>query len=284
MHSNDATSNIEQVEQRMLDLVLQGKGQAGRAAAYHLSAGGSRVRALLAIQAARELALRDQDAVAIAAACELLHNASLVHDDLQDRDVLRRGQDAVWHRYGEAAAICVGDLLLSAAYAALADTGSHAAALMSRMHLRVAAVIRGQCDDIAMQGRRMDSLETYEQVARAKSGPLLILPVELALVLAGRTEAIATAVEAGSLFAIGYQIADDLDDVRRDALNEELNIVAVLAAAGEPQPRARARDLAVNRFRRAHAAASALPSGCGALLAEQALRRSAALSAAPESV
>ncbi len=283
MHSNDATSNIEQVEQRMLDLVLQGTGEAGKAAAYHFSAGGSRVRALLALQAARALALRDHEAIAIATACELLHNASLVHDDLQDRDVVRRGRDAVWHRYGEAAAICVGDLLLSAAYAALAGTGSHAAALMARMHQRVAAVIGGQCDDIAMQGRTLDSLAAYEQVAQGKSGPLLILPLELALALAGRTDAIATAAEAGSLFAIGYQIADDLEDVERDALNEELNIVAVLAAAGEPQPLACARELAVTRFRQAHAAASALPSNCGALLAEQALRRSAALSAVLES-
>lgn len=282
MHSDDATSNIRQVEQLMLDLVLHDAGVAGKAAAYHLAAGGSRVRALLALEASRALAVRDPDAIAIAGACELLHNASLVHDDLQDRDVFRRGRDAVWRRYGEATAICVGDLLLSAAYAALASTGPSAGALVMRMHQRVAHVIGGQCEDIAMQGRSFGPLDTYEQVARAKSGPLLILPIELALVLAGRGDAIATAVEAGSLFAIGYQIADDLEDVERDALNDKLNIVQVLAAAGEPQPRACARDLAVTRFGQAHAAATALPFGCGSLLAVQALRRSEALAGALE--
>jgi len=282
MYRDDATSDIQQVEQLMLDLVLHETGEAGKAAAYHLSAGGSRVRALLALEAARALAVRGHQAIAIAAACELLHNASLVHDDLQDGDVVRRGRDAVWRRYGEAAAICVGDLLLSAAYAALASTGVCAGALVSRMHKRVAAVIRGQCEDIAMQGRIFSPLDTYEQVARAKSGPLLILPIELALVLGGRADAVATAVEAGSLFAIGYQIADDLEVAERDALNEKLNIVQVLAAAGEPQPRACARDLAVTRFRQAHAAATALPCGCGSLLAVQALRRSEALNVALE--
>lgn len=282
MQNKDATSRIETVEQLMLDLVSQGTGEAGTAAAYHLSAGGSRVRALLALDAARALRLRDGDGVAIAAACELLHNASLVHDDLQDRDVVRRGQEAVWRRFGDATAICVGDLLLSAAYAALAGTGPSAASLMARMHQRVAAVIRGQCEDLAMQGRAGGTLAGYDQVARAKSGPLLILPIELALALAGQEQAIATAAEAGFLFAVGYQMADDLDDVQRDALNEELNIVAVLAAAGEPQPQARARELAVSRFLRAHAAAQALPLGCGALLAAQALRRSEALAAVPE--
>ena len=273
MYSDHATANIKQVEQHMLDLVLQGTGEAGQAAAYHLSAGGSRVRALLALDAARDLALRDDHAVAIAAACELLHNASLVQDDLQDRDVERRGLDAVWRRYGDAAAICVGDLLLSTAYAALAGTGPSTAPLIARMHQRVAAVIRGQCDDIALQGSTLASLETYEAVASAKSGPLLILPLELALALAGRDDAIGTAVDAGSFFAIGYQIVDDLQDLERDALNEELNIVAVLAAAGEAQPHACARALAVRRFRQAQAAAEALPSGCGRLLAAQAMQR-----------
>jgi|694.fasta_scaffold32973_6 geranylgeranyl pyrophosphate synthase len=277
MHSDDEPS-IAQVELLMIDLVREGSGEAGRAAAFHLAAGGSRVRARLALDAARALALRDRDAIAIAATCELLHNASLVHDDLQDRDVVRRGQDAVWRRYGAAAAICVGDLLLSAAYAALARTGPAAAALIVRMHQRVAAVISGQCHDIALQGRAIASLETYEQVARAKSGPLLILPTELALALAGHEDAIPNAVEAGALFAVGYQIADDLEDVQRDALTEELNIVAVLAAAGETQPQARARDLAVVRFGQAHAAATVLPCGCGALLAAHALRQCLSLS------
>ena len=282
MHSHEATSNIRQVERLMLDLVRHSGGEAGEAAAYHLCAGGSRVRALLALDAARALARPEREAIAIAAACELLHNASLVHDDLQDRDVHRRGQEAVWRRYGDAAAICVGDLLLSAAYAAMATTGATASLLITRMHHRVSAVIRGQCDDIALQGATMACLETYEQIAWAKSGPLLVLPIELALVLADREDAIATAVEAGSLFAVGYQIADDLDDVQRDAVNEELNIVAVLAAAGETLPQACARDLAIRRFRQAHAVAIALPAGCGALLAAHALRRSDALSATLE--
>ena len=282
MHSEDATPAIEQVEQLMLELVLHDTGGAGKAAAYHLSAGGSRVRARLALEASRALALADDQAIAIAAACELLHNASLVHDDLQDKDPVRRGRDAVWRRHGEAAAVCVGDLLLSAAYAALARTGPSAGALIARMHHRVATVIRGQCEDIAMQGRSLGCLDTYEDIARAKSGPLLILPIELALALAGREEAIATAVEAGSLFAVAYQVSDDLEDVERDALNEELNIVAVLAAAGESEPRVCASELAVIRFGQAYAAAQALPCGCGALLAAQAQRRAAALSKALE--
>lgn len=283
MHSNDATSRLNQVEQRMRELVLLDSGAAGEAAANHLAAGGSRVRARLALHACRALRLADAPALAVAAACELLHNASLVHDDLQDRDARRRGQDAVWRRYGEATAICAGDLMLSAAYAALAGVGAQATGLVARTHHRVAAVIRGQCEDLSEQGGMLACLARYERIACGKSGPLLVLPLELALMLADRPEAVDAALAAGSLFAIGYQAADDLEDVERDALNEELNIVAVLAASGEERPREVARALAVRRFTEAAAVAGSLPMGCGELLAEQARRRAAALAATLES-
>jgi len=277
MQSNDAASSLIQVEQRMRSLVTHDVGVAGEAAVLHLSAGGSRIRARLALHACSALRVPHDQAVAVAAACELLHNASLVHDDLQDRDTQRRGLDTVWRRHGDAAAICVGDLLLSAAYGALAPTGAAAGQLITRMHQRVGTVIRGQCDDLALQGAKLNSLYTYERVAQGKSAPLLILPLELALALAGRIDAISAAVEAGSLFAVGYQAADDLDDVERDALNEEINIVAVLAARGERQPREAARALAIERFQQCLAAAARLPQDSGQLMATQARRHVAML-------
>lgn len=273
MYSDDARSSLAQVERMMLDLVVQGTGDAGVAAALHLSAGGARIRARIALHAGRALGRPDSECIAIAAACELLHNASLVHDDLQDRDERRRGQAAVWHRHGDAVAICVGDLLLSAAYGALGGAGTAAAGLSLRMHRRVGEVIRGQCSGLALQGRANPSLGTYERIASGKSAPLLVLPLELTLTLAGRDDAVAAAAAAGSLFAIGYQIADDLQDADQDAASKELNIVAVLAAAGESMPFDRACNLAILRFQQAHAAAAALPSGSGGLLAMQAAER-----------
>jgi geranylgeranyl pyrophosphate synthase len=270
MTSDYARTNLGQVERLMLQLVLQGTGEAGIAAAQHLSAGGARVRARLALHAGHALGRPESESIAVAAACELLHNASLVHDDLQDQDQQRRGQDAVWRRYGDAVAICVGDLLLSAAYGALAAMGADAAGLLVRMHRCIGEVIHGQCADLALQGGVKTTLENYERVASAKSAPLLVLPLEMALTLSGREEAVGAATAAGSLFAIGYQIADDLVDAIQDVINQELNIVSVLAASGEAAPHQRARDLAICRFRQAHAAAAMLPSGSGGLLAVQA--------------
>lgn len=282
MTSDHARTSLGQVEQLMFELVLQGMGDAGKATAHHLSAGGARVRARLALHAGRALGLPEPESIAIAAACELLHNASLVHDDLQDRDEERRGQVAVWRKYGDAVAICVGDLLLSAAYGALGMVGAKATGLSIRMHRRIGEVIHGQCADLALQGGANTSLENYERVASAKSAPLLVLPLELALTLASREEAVEAAAVAGSLFAIGYQIADDLEDAAQDAMNQELNIVSVLAAFGEVAPHQRARDLAILRFQQAHAAATGLPSGSGELLATQATLRADRLAHALE--
>lgn len=264
---------LQQVEQRMRQLACAGDDPTGAAAAAHLASGGGRVRARLALNAALALGRPCHEAVSIAAACELLHNASLVHDDLQDRDALRRGRPAVWREHGDAAAICIGDLFLSSGYAALAGCGPQAARLVARMHQRVAATVRGQSADLGLKGRSDVSLSTYERVAAGKSGPLLSLPIELALLLANADVHILRAVDAASLFAVAYQMTDDLADVERDALNEELNIVAVLAAAGVDTPMQAAGQLALKRFAEARRVALTLPQGSGQLLADYADQR-----------
>ena len=88
------------VESEMAHLLSQNDGAMTTAALYHLRSGGGRVRAELALISARALRLPRHITIAISAACELLHNASLVHDDLQDGDASRRGKIAVWKRFG----------------------------------------------------------------------------------------------------------------------------------------------------------------------------------------
>lgn len=78
----------------------------------HFQAGGGRTRARLGLKAADALLLAPRTAIALAAAAELLHNASLIHDDLQDRSATRRGAPALWVSCSEETAICAGDLLI----------------------------------------------------------------------------------------------------------------------------------------------------------------------------
>lgn len=273
---------------------------AARAAAYHLNAGGRRIRARLALDAACNLGLSAATAISIATTSELLHNASLVHDDLQDRDNARRGAATVWKAFGDEAAICTGDLLLSSAYAALAelDDSSRLPQMLTLVHARTAAAIQCQSADIAHRTRPVENIDTYLQIAAGKSGALLSLPLELALLAAGFADLTGRAHAAAIAFAIGYQIADDLDDIDKDAgcsnVRPALNIVLLLQSradgkAGDSRSFARHCDepdaavrqhctaLAREHLAVATAACGTLPRNCAGLLAQLAVDLSARL-------
>ena len=263
------------------------------AAAYHLGVGGQRVRAKLALQAGVALGLSTTDAVCIATAVELLHNASLVHDDIQDRDELRRGQPAVWVRFGVNTAVCAGDLLLSAAYAALCrlENSQSLPAMVTLVHQRIAMAIDGQCADLMASkdapNNAVLDITRYKHIAIAKSGALLSLPIELVLLAAGRSEYLPDAQHAAEAFAVSYQIVDDLDDEQSDAgldcangLGGALNIISVLKAAGYADDCAeKAKLLGLQHLDVAVDLAGRLPCHAGALLIDYTYRFRKLLSA-----
>lgn len=274
--SADASTLLEQVEHTMQDLVSGNPSSAAQQAALdHLQAGGGRFRARLAIQAGLALDVQPGDIVAIAASVELVHNASLVHDDLQDRDRIRRDRLAVWAAHGEAVAICTGDLLLSAAYAALAASPA-TSALVSHLHKSVTLLIRGQDADLGA-GRHVADLASYEAIAAGKSGPLLSLPLSFALYLGGRAGCDPLAKDCGRLFSLGYQMFDDLRDLDADRAKNALNAVRVVEAAGSNDPASIVAQRAGEHFRQTATLAQTLPRDCGRLLAETALRLHTAL-------
>jgi geranylgeranyl pyrophosphate synthase len=245
------------------------------ALSHHLDSGGQRVRARLALYAARALNLADDDAVTIAVTVELLHNASLIHDDLQDRDRQRRGCATLWSAFGENVAICAGDLLLSAAYGNLCrfSDSTRLPQLLAQVHAATASAVQGQCADLSGQACDID---LYEKIAAAKSGALLGLPLELVLIATGHEASLAHARQAADAFAVGYQILDDIDDIDKDRGSEGqpagLNACLVLAATGHGEyAHMVARQLALARFDDAIEFARRLPDDAGALLASLAL-------------
>lgn len=241
------------------------------AAKYHLASGGHKIRARLCIEAGLALGIKQQDMLILAAMCELLHNASLIHDDIQDGDIVRRDIETVWKKFGVNVALCTGDFLLSAAYGVLANFSDIQLIpkLIATIYQRTSSVIQGQCADIAYQKQQLCSVGTYQKIAIAKSGALLSLPIELALIASQHSEAIADARAAAESFAIAYQIVDDLDDVDKDADCHSLNIVFVLKAAGERQnPIQVAETLALQHLEAAINLATKIPKNSGALLIE----------------
>lgn len=271
---------IEAVEAQMRTLTraapsLAGEadGAAQRAVAHHLSSGGHRIRAQLAVHASLALELSAGDAVALATTAELAHNASLVHDDLQDRDTTRRGMATVWAAYGDGVAICAGDALLSAAYCALAAVSrTHLLpTLMTLLHRRITDACTGQCVDLTnMPGQQM-SFDHYKTTSALKSGSLLALPIELSLVAAGQSKAVPRASRAAELFAVAYQIFDDLKDVKTDLMRATaqpaMNVVAVMQACHPLQDaRALACQHALACLDEAAEASLSLPGQSGQLL------------------
>jgi geranylgeranyl pyrophosphate synthase len=223
------------VDARMMRACLRSdrvESSIAKAIEHHLSAGGSRVRSNFSLQASLRLGVGEQDAVTLAAICELLHNASLIHDDLLDRAPIRRGAASVWAQFGDSVAICAGDLLLATSYSLVGELREveFLPRALALVHQRTRDVIVGQD---AEQSSAANTLEEYEKVAIGKSASLLSLPFELSLLLSGNEDAIANAQHAAEAFAVAYQMLDDLNDYAEDRRNGSLNAVAVAMDAND---------------------------------------------------
>jgi geranylgeranyl diphosphate synthase type I len=182
-----------------------------------LEAGGRRVRAQLALASGAAFQVPKKKIVGWAAAVELVHNATLVHDDVQDGDTHRRGRETLWVRHGIGQAINAGDLMLMAPYLVLdsLDVKPEVCWYLTRaLARRSSQTARGQAADMSLLSDRRFDWDSYTEVAEGKSGQLLGLPVEGALILAGEDPEVARRV--GDLFAkLGtvFQLQDDVLDL-----------------------------------------------------------------------
>jgi geranylgeranyl pyrophosphate synthase len=176
--------SLESVEKKLRSLALDGISASsilGQAIEHQLNMGGSRTRAQLSLQINHLLTIPLPDSIALAALCELLHQAALVHDDLQDNESTRREQPSVWYKFGKDCALCTGDLLISAAYAAIGECTetSHHRRILATTHLFIKQIVSGQMKDIQSRHGQL-TLADYEVLVQAKSGALLILPLAIA--------------------------------------------------------------------------------------------------------
>ncbi|MDR9428554.1 MAG: polyprenyl synthetase family protein [Salibaculum sp.] len=230
--SRHAAAVPDEIDRRMIEFC--GTGPVAAGVRYHLSTGGNRVRARLGLESAQALGLPQPVAEACSCGPELLHNASLVHDDLQDRDTARRGHPAVWQRFGPAAAVSVGDLMISAAFASAAGHPDPARAI-ALLHDAITRTARGQARDLMKP--RLD-LASYRELAAEKTGPLFALPVRLALAAAGE-KGDDRAVEIGDTLALAYQVLDDIRDRDADVSAGRINVCRLLVPLDQGVAQAR---------------------------------------------
>jgi geranylgeranyl diphosphate synthase type I len=173
---------------------------------------GKNVRAALALLSARAAGADEQVAVPAAVAMELIHNFSLIHDDVIDDDCERRHRPTVWAVFGIGLAITTGDALsLLGLQVLLDDGGPHGAAAASVLAAASARMIAGESADIALETRDDVTLDDALSMSAGKTGALLECAASLGAVLAGGEPPLVDALsEFGFHLGLAFQAVDDL--------------------------------------------------------------------------
>jgi len=181
------------------------------------SSTGKRLRPALCIMACESLGGSVEGAVPLAAAVELVHNFSLVHDDLQDKDRIRHGRDTVWAIWGEAQAINAGDALLAIAHRAVAsavDAGLPADRVLRATSLlaeRTLEMVAGQVADIEFETRIDVDESEYLAMASGKTGALFDASLALGAIAADASPDLVEAMgRCGRALGIAFQAHDDV--------------------------------------------------------------------------
>lgn len=195
-----------------------GPGPAQTAGLYQIETGGSMLRARLALASGIAFERSSRYRIVCAAACEFIHNASLIHDDLMDRDESRRGFASVWKKFGEDLALCTGDLLVCAAFAVASelDDPGEAQRLTRLLATRSSRIILGQSIEVGGCAEHCSpGLRDYLQATTAKTAPLIEMSLLTGVISTHSENAVVERVgELASAIGLAYQIIDDLDDLR----------------------------------------------------------------------
>ena len=209
--------------------------------------GGKRLRPGFCFAACEAAGAPPERALAGAAAVELVHTYSLVHDDLpcMDDDALRRGRPTVHVAHGEALAVLAGDALLALAFEVLARSGdAHAVGELAHA-AGSRELVGGQALDLAFPGAGPADATAVEAVHRMKSAALIAAAVGLGA-RAARAEAAlhARLCAFGREVGVAFQIADDLLDA------DDAEACSLARALGSPAARARAESLLASALAR----------------------------------
>ena len=218
-----ARARTEQVLAGIVERAAPVSGELDAAMRYSVLGGGKRLRPILVYAAGHALGAEDKALDAPAAAVELIHAYSLVHDDLpaMDDDDMRRGRPTVHRAYSEAMAILAGDALQTLAFEVLAET----------RHPRLGAMVRalanasgregmaaGQALDLSAVGGRLD-VDALATMHGYKTGALIRAAVRLgALAAADEDDPRVAALDTyAAAIGLAFQIQDDILDVAGDA-------------------------------------------------------------------
>ena len=208
-------AELERVEQRLSSLLQSREPLLNEIGQYLISAGGKRVRPAVALLMFRACGGQDAaDIVDVATALELIHSASLLHDDIIDGGELRRGKASAFHRFGLADTLVAGDFLFGRAFA-----------LCGRFEEKVITWATDACISLTegevMQGRFRHNphvtTRDYLEIISRKTAALFAQGARMGAHLAGASAAVVESMAAcGFHVGMAFQIIDDLLDIEGD--------------------------------------------------------------------
>ncbi|MGI8729844.1 MAG: polyprenyl synthetase family protein [Solirubrobacteraceae bacterium] len=207
---------LERVEDRLATIAAGHGSVLAEHAGATIAAGGKRLRPLLVLLAAGHEPADRSELVACAAAVELVHSATLVHDDVLDAAALRRGSPTVWAQGGRALAVATGDLLFSRAFAELAADGTlPSVRALSRAS---SALAEGELLQRQDAWNGAVAVERYLYRCELKTARLFEASCELGALAAGARRDQVTALGGfGRRIGLAFQLLDDVLDVSSSA-------------------------------------------------------------------
>ena len=210
---------------RLLPEVAGPENRVIQAMRYAVLDGGKRLRAFLVVAGGDMLAIPRPQSMRVAAAIEMVHGYSLVHDDLpaMDDDDTRRGRPTVHRRFDEATAILAGDALLTTAFEVLAAPETHPdgavrASLVAALAKAAGAagMVGGQMIDLSAPNLNLD-IAGLEQLQALKTGALIAFAASVGALLAQDEDARRDLQAYGEALGLAFQVTDDILDVEGSA-------------------------------------------------------------------
>lgn len=205
---------LDDVEQRMRTAPGDHHHGLNQALEQLLLSGGKRIRPITAVLTGEMLGADREHIVTHAAAIEMLHTATLVHDDLIDDAFMRRGFPTINARLSPAATVLTGDYIFARAAHLASQTGS--LELMEAFARTLMTIVSGEITQL-LGGPEIDSLQAYYERIYAKTGSLFEVATEGAALISGADETVIAHMKAfGYNIGLAFQIVDDLLDFTAD--------------------------------------------------------------------
>jgi len=206
---------LDRVEKKMKDLVSSSHDQLKSMSLHIIEAGGKRLRPTLAILSHHAMKGNDLNRlVDIAAAMELIHSATLVHDDINDGAEMRRGKKAAYRKFGLHEAIVTGDFLFARAFYVGGTFGKKIVELVAASTTQVA---EGEVMQYMHKRDPKLSVDQYLRIIEGKTASPIKTSAQLGVLLAkGHAEDVRNFGEYGLNLGIAFQIVDDILDVIGD--------------------------------------------------------------------